>query len=613
MNLLGLLAYQIGRHDDAGALLVRSIQINPNAGDYHNNLGLVLVAKRMIPQAIGEYRRALELQPQYPEALFNLGYALCLQGAWEQAVGAFNHSLAIRPDDGETRLALARALTHLRRLDEAVAEARRAAELLPRSSEARVTLGMILHGTGDVDGAISAYLQALAIEPNRVDALNHLGISFRATGRHQQAMECFRRAIGVNPTNACVDSNRVYEMHFMTEYDAHPLLKEHQLWNLRHAERLGEIIMPHGNGRDENRPLRIGYVSPDFREHVVGWNLFPLLRDHDRNAVEIFCYSSTAVPDGLTLRLKSLANCWREIGQLSDSQAADLIRADQIDILVDLSLHSAGNRLLVFARKPAPVQVSYLGYSSTTGVRAIDYRFSDPYLDPPGSDVSCYSEQTVRLPRTYWCYQPGGGAPAVSASPAAANGYVTFGCLNNFAKASAPAIDTWALLLKEVPRSRLVLHCPPGGHRAEVMQRFARAGIGPNRVELVGYQPWPQYMETYNRIDIALDSFPFNGGITTCDAIWMGVPVVTLSCATAVGRAGRSIVMNVGLPDLIAGSVADYLRIATTVAGDLPALAKSRGRLREYLLSSPLMDARQFARDVEGAYRCMWQQWCRKR
>jgi predicted O-linked N-acetylglucosamine transferase (SPINDLY family) len=272
----------------------------------------------------------------------------------------------------------------------------------------------------------------------------------------------------------------------------------------------------------------------------------------------------------------------------------------------------AGNRLVTFAHKPAPVQVTYLGYCGSTGMDTMDYRLSDPYMDPSDSDFSLYSERTIRLPETYWCYSVAGPTPDPSPPPAATAGYVTFGCLNNFAKVSPPALDLWAEILRSVPRSRLIVHSHPGTHLDAVRERFAGKGISPDRLQFPSRQPWAQYVRTYGRIDIALDPFPWGGGITTCEALWMGVPVVSLLGRTAVGRGGASILTNVGVPELVAPAPEQYVQIATDLAKDLPRLAELRRTLRARMQASPLMDAPRFARNVEAAYRQMWRNWCQQ-
>ena len=423
---------------------------------------------------------------------------------------------------------------------------RQAIALKPDLAEAHYNLGNALRDNGQLDEAISSYKQALRLKPDFGKVHNNLGNVLKSTGQLDEAIDCYRQAVRFSHNSAGFHSNLVYALPLHPGYDAGMIFGEVRRWNQEHAEPLRELIRPHTNDRNPDRRLRIGYVSPDFREHVVGQNLLPLLREHDQARIEIFCYANMVRHDALTDQLRRHANAWRSIVGRSDSQAADLIRQDGIDILVDLALHTAHNRLPIFARKPAPVQVTYLGYCGSTGMEAMDYRLSDPYMDPPDADLSLYSERTIRLPETYWCYGVAGPTPEPSPPPAMAAGYATFGCLNNFAKVSPPALDLWAEILRRVPRSRLIVHSHPGTHLDAVRERFAGKGISPDRLEFVGRQPWPQYVQTYGRIDIALDPFPWGGGITTCDALWMGVPVVSLLGRTAVGRGGASILANVG-------------------------------------------------------------------
>jgi predicted O-linked N-acetylglucosamine transferase (SPINDLY family) len=351
-------------------------------------------------------------------------------------------------------------------------------------------------------------------------------------------------------------------------------------------------------------------VSADLRDHVVGWNLLPLLLSRDPAFAELFCYSDVLSPDGMTDKLRACFDVWRHTAGLSHARLAELVQRDAIDILVDLSLHTAGNRLLAFARKPAPIQVTYLGYCGTTGMDSIDYRISDPHMDPADADLTCYAETTVRLPQSYWCYRPGGPTPEVAALPADARGRITFGCLNNFAKVSPGALDAWAGILLRVPRSRLLLHVPPGDYREKTLARLIHRGVAREALEFLPRQPWDQYVQVYNSMDIALDPFPFGGGITSCDALWMGVPLVSLAGKTAVGRGGASILNNIALPELLAQDVDQYVRIAAELANDLPRLRHLRTRLRTRMQDSPLMDAPAMAKDLEQAYRRMWVRWC---
>jgi predicted O-linked N-acetylglucosamine transferase (SPINDLY family) len=356
--------------------------------------------------------------------------------------------------------------------------------------------------------------------------------------------------------------------------------------------------------------LRIGYVSPDFREHCQSFFTIPLLSNHDRKAFEIFCYADLRRPDAVTQRIRGYVDGWQSIVGMTDEEAARKIREDQIDILVDLTMHMASGRPLIFARKPAPVQAAWLAYPGSTGLSAMDYRLTDPYLDPPGLNDHFYSETSIRLPDSFWCYEPLVTELLVNPLPAQSTGHVTFGCLNNFCKINEPVLRLWAQVLKTVDRSRLMILCPEGSHRQALLDLLQREGISSDRIELVAGRPRLQYLELYHRIDLGLDSFPYNGHTTSLDSFWMGVPVVTLVGQTVAGRAGLSQLTNLGLPELIAQTSQQYVQIAADLAGDLSGLAELRRTLRERMQASPLMDAPRFARNIEAAYRQMWRNWC---
>jgi predicted O-linked N-acetylglucosamine transferase (SPINDLY family) len=395
-------------------------------------------------------------------------------------------------------------------------------------------------------------------------------------------------------------------------YDGRSIAEEYRRWNGQHAEPLRKFIEPHTNNRDPDRRLRIGYVSPDFRDHVVGRNLLPLFRQHDRRHFEITCYAQTPRRDAMTSQFQQYSDRWRNIVGLSDEQVANQIRQDEIDILVDLALHTSGNRLLVFARKPAPVQVTFAGYPSSTGLSAIDYRLSDPYLDPIGMDESIYSEQTIRLPDSFWCYDPLDCRDIpVNPLPALDSGVVTFGCLNNFCKVNDDVLALWAKVLRQVDNSRLLYLAPLGSCRARTLERLREEGLDPRRVEFVGRQSRREYLETYHRIDLGLDTFPYSGHTTSLDSLWMGVPVVTLVGNRAVARAGWCQLSNLGLGELAGQSPEQYVQIAVELAKDLPRLEQLRSTLRRRMEQSPLMDAAKFARNIEAAYREMWHNWCK--
>jgi protein O-GlcNAc transferase len=480
----------------------------------------------------------------------------------------------------------------------------------PKHAESLHLLGAIAHRVGKDDIAEDLIRRSIAIKPDRVVAHSNLGSILKYKGQVVEAVSEYRRAIELDPADASIDSNLVYTMLFHPGYDSKAIAEELRRWNQRHAQPLGKFVQAHSNDRSADRRLRIGYVSPDFRDHVIGRNLLPMFQHHDRKKFEIVCYSQVLRPDAATGQFRGKADGWRSILGISDEKVAEQIRTDRIDILVDLALHMAKNRLLVFARKPAPVQVTFAGYPGSTGLETMDYRLTDPYLDPPGLDDEFYSEKSYRLPHSFWCYDPLGAGVAVNALPAQTQGHITFGCLSNFCKVNEPVVRLWARVLKTVDRSRMVILCPEGNHRQRLLDLLQREGIDSDRIELVAQLPRIKYLELYHRIDVGLDGFPYNGHSTSLDSFWMGVPVVTLVGKTVVGRAGVSQLSNLGLTELIANAADEYVRIAGELAGDLPRLAELRGTLRQRMEASPLMDAAGFTRGIEAAYRQMWRTWC---
>ena len=610
LELLGVIAHQVGKNDVAVDLIRQAIALEPNFPEAFNNLSVALKELGRFPEAIAACRQAITVYPKYTSAYNNLGNVLKDTGQLNDAVAAYRQALTFEPNNTSAHLNLGNALKDQGRIDEAIASYRRVLALSPDYAEAYSNLGAALQTKGDLDEAIAAFHRSIALSPRFPDSYNNLGVALKDQAQLDEAIAAYRQALALNPTLADVHSNLIFTMHCHPAYDALAIAAEYRRWNHQHAEPLKQFIRPFSNNRSPDRRLRIGYVSPDLREHPVGWFLLPLLANHDRQRFEVFCYAQSPASDAFTQRLRSHTDAWRSIVGVSDMQAADLIRQDHIDILVDLAMHTAGNRLLLFAHKPAPVQACYLAYCSSTGLATMDYRLSDPYLDPPGADDSLYTEQTLRLPETYWCYQPTLTVPEVGPLPSLAQGRVTFASLNNFCKVSEATLATWGKLLRAVPSAQLVLHSCAGSHRQKLHEWMAQDGIDVSRVQLVGKMPLADYFRLYQRIDIALDTFPYGGGTTTCDALWMGVPVVSLRGQTAVGRGGLSILSNVGLPELVGQSEDEYVHIAQALAEDLPRLTHLRATLRNRMQQSPLMDAQRFARNVEAAYRQMWAAYC---
>ena len=530
-------------------------------------------------------------------------------GQLSAAEAGYRQILAENPNQPEVFYNLGLVLRTGGRLNEAVEAYERALELRPRFPEAINNLGVVFERLGRLDEAEDVFRHALLLEPDSSDTLSNLGGVLKDLGRLDEAVECLTRAHALDPGNARIHSNLIFTLHYSPAYDAAALHRAAAQWGEQHASGAESVQRQFSNDPDPNRRLRIGYLSSYFRDHCQALFTIPLFSNHDHHRFEIFGYSDVTAPDAITARLQGYTDGWRQTTGLNDSEAAAMIRQDKIDLLVDLTLHMADHRLGVFAEKPAPIQVTWLGYPGTTGVKAMDYRLTDPYLDPAGTD-SFYTEQSIRLPESFWCYDPLTEEPPVNPLPADAAGFVTFGCLNNFCKVTDPVLDLWAQVLRSAPNSKLLLLAPVGSARTRVK---ARLGLVSDRVEFAAYQPRCDYLELYHRIDIGLDTFPYNGHTTSLDALWMGVPVISRTGSTVVSRAGLSLMTNLGLPELVAETNDQFVHLATSLANDRKRLVTLRSGLRERMRRSPLMDAARFAKNMEDAYRLMWQSWCEKR
>jgi predicted O-linked N-acetylglucosamine transferase (SPINDLY family) len=609
LHLLGVIAHQSGNSADSIGYIERAIQLNGDSATAYSNLGIAYQALCQTSKAIDCFRRSLKLNPNDAQTHLNLGVALKSQGKLDDAINCYREAIRLQPDCAEAHNNLGIELQHQGQWREAIACHRHALELMPGCAEVHNNLGNALNGQQQRDEAIASFQRAIEIQPNYPEAFNNLANALKDQGRLDEAVECFRRAIELNPEFVVAHSNLIYTQLFCPDLNRHEILAEHCRWSERHALPLKKLIERHTSEPIKHRRLRIGYVSPDFRDHCQAFFTTPLFRNHDHTQFEIVCYSDVARADNITNQLRQHIDLWRNIVGLNDEQVATLIRQDKIDILVDLTMHMAGNRLLVFARKPAPVQVSWLAYPGTTGLNTIDYRLTDHFLDPPDQSDGCYTEESIRLPDTFWCYDPLTEKPDVSALPATKNDFLTFGCLNNFCKVNPQVLKLWARVLKSTDRSRLIVLSAEGRQREGVLSILATEGVTGDRVSFVSNKPRRKYLNYYHDIDIGLDTFPYNGHTTSLDSFWMGVPVVTLVGSTVVGRAGVSQLMNLGLPDLIAASPDQFVAIAMALANDLPRLRILRASLRHRIQKSPLMDAQRFARNIEAAYREMWQRW----
>jgi predicted O-linked N-acetylglucosamine transferase (SPINDLY family) len=424
-------------------------------------------------------------------------------------------------------------------------------------------------------------------------------------------MESLHKALTLQPGLAMAYDSRLLALNYLPEATPAAIYEEHRRYAAQFEAPLQPSWSAPTNTREPARRMKIGYVSPDFRLHPVAFFIEPVLAHHDRREVEVYCYYNNTLQDAVTARMQAYADHWLPCQGTTDEALAARIRADGIDILVDLAGHTAGNRLLVFARKPAPVQVTYLGYVATTGLTAIDYRLSHIDADPAGAE-RYNSERLYRLPRSLWCYRPPLDMPAVvTETPARRSGHISFGSLNNIAKVSDPAVALWSRLLQALPGSRLIMAgVPPGSAQQHILARFAAHGIAAARLELHPKLSHPSFRELHHRIDIALDAFPHNGNTTTCESLWMGVPVISLIGDRFVARFGYTLLKGIGLADLAARDEAAYLAMATGLAADLDRLDALRAGMRARIASSALRDEAGFTRDLEAAYRAMWRAWC---
>ncbi len=597
-----------GMMDMAAEFLKCAVEKSPNASDYLNNLGVCLSATGRHGEAIGFLQRAISIQPTLADAYYNLGIALYSVQRPEEAVAAYQQAIQYRPHHAESHGNLAIAVRGLGQPQAAVDCLLRAIQIKPNFPFALNNLGNLFWELNRPDEAIDACRRAIALDPNYASPHSNLGNAFKEQGLMEQAHAHYTRAVELMPGEPNFLSNLLFSMHFQSRFTAIDLRQHHREWDSRFCRPLRDRIPPHMNDRDPDRRIRIGYVSADFKGHPVGRFLLPMLVNHDRWAFESFCYSDTQLPDAMTEKLRTSSDNWREIHGLSTEQAVQQIRDDKIDVLIDLGMHTAG-RLPIFAYKPAPVQISYLAYCSTTGLSTIEYRLTDSFIDPPGEHDADYLEQSIRLPDSYYCYVPHIETPDPGPLPALSSGCVTFACLNNFCKASSESLSLWCDILKAVPKSRLLLHAKEGSHRNRVIDQFRDNDLDPARLGFLGFVPEEEYLAAHNNIDIALDPFPCNGGTTTCDALWMGVPVISMVGETAVGRAGKSILSNVGLAELVVSTKEEYLHLARELASDLDRVAGLRSTLRARMRSSPLTDAPNFTRHAEAAFRSVWRRW----
>jgi predicted O-linked N-acetylglucosamine transferase (SPINDLY family) len=641
---LGVVAWQAKRPGAARRLFRRTLALDPASAAVLNSLGVALGPERPGAGAPA-HRRALALDAGFVEARINLGEAERAAGLLEETRRSLMRAIVLAPavvaglaglgtaliglvrtEDGILwcRRALAAAplepVAHAGLLageaaagrpEAALGAGRRAIALLPAISALHLEQGRVLQGQDRIRLAERAYRRAIAAAPEEPHGWNALAQLAKDRGELDRAIALFGAAVERAPGEAVYLSNLLFALCFSETVPPAEIFARHREYERRFGAPLARFRRPHANSRDPERRLDVAYLSPDVRRHPGGYFFEAFLAHHDRTRFKVTVYSTTRLADAFTERLAPLADTWSTLVDLDDERTAERIRKDGIDILVECTGHMAGNRLPMLARKPAPVQVSFPLYPNTTGLDAVDYRIMDPYFGPPGAEA-LHSEILVRLPDVHVCYTPGTDAPEPPARPPCLEtGRVTFGCFNNYAKVRDPVVRLWARILTALPESRLVLKWYGlGDERPDwVLDRFARHGVEPGRIVTLGFQK-TQY-DAYLGIDLTLDPFPANGGTTSCDSLWMGVPVVTLAGETPFSRVGLCHLTNLGLTELVAGSAEEYEAIVLGLARDPGRLERLRRGLRQRMAASPLVDGARYTRNLEAAYRTMWRRWCR--
>jgi protein O-GlcNAc transferase len=608
-NLAGALR-GLGRRDEAHTVALEAVRLAPRLAQARNNLGNTFLDRGDFPASQACYVEALQLDPGLVPAWRGLGDVLVRQGQHAEAIRAYREAVRRQPRDVASRCRLAQVLLDSGQRAEAVTEARQAVVDDPGDALSRNTLGNALVETGDLDAAAEEYRAALSRRPGWSVPRHNLGICQQRQGRMEEARAAFRQALADDPADALAGSTYAGSLFYDPGANAATLLREHRHWAERHV--IGVPAAPYANTRAPERRLRVGYLSPDFRAHAAAFFLQPILANHDSEQIEAICYAEVAAPDARTAELRHLAHGWRATVGLSDRELAECIRHDGVDVLIDLGGHLAGGRSRTLAYQPAPVQVSYLGYPGTTGLSAVHYRLTDGVADPAGAEAG-YSEELVRLPGCFCCYQPPPPLAIDPVPPSRRTGFVTFGSLHKLEKLNPRVLDLWCELLRDLPATRLLLarHHLRGATADYWRGEFRQRGIAPDRLVIEAPAPVEMgHLRLYDRIDVALDCFPWGGHTTACEALWMGVPTVTLLGERYAGRMVASVLQTLGLSSWVAKSGTEYRHIAMTLASDDGVRADLRSTLRGRLLASPLCDGKAFTRGLEATYRQLWRRWC---
>lgn len=609
---LGDICRERNQLDEAAALIARAVELAPNDVAVLRAQGDLSLARRDWKEALLYLDKVLALEPGNIMVSLNRAVALVEMGDALAAIDALESCLTKGVSEQWVYEMLGLVFAHRGQWEVALESLEKAVEENPENTNAWNTLIIAYNKLGKMDKAEAAGKRALELNPDQVSALINLAGLYIDQGRHDEGVATFQRALACDPENMVAYAGVMFGMLFSSQAKVADILEMGQRFDRNVCLPLRKDYRFSDRERSECRKLRIGWLSSDLRAHPVGAFIAPLFPCFDTSRVETYVYDNWPTEDRVTALIKPSAKVWRSVRGLGDGALAESIRADEIDILVDLNGHTAGHRLGVFARKPAPIQVEWLGYPGTSGMSAIDYVLvpNDPFLVQSDWCV----EKAWALPS---CYGVRGDIPDIPLReklPCEENGYFTFACMNRFSKVSSAALDLWGTLLSMVPDSRLILIGRGGADVTTVddlRRRFSEKGVAAERLIILESQPVNEYFATYNRADLCLDPFPFNGGTTGFDSIWMGVPFVTLLGDALHSRAGSNILKYVDLEDLVTDNEAAYVEKAVELTRDLPALRACRAGLRERMQASPLLDAAAFAHGMEEVFRNMWKKWCR--
>ena len=614
LSKLGGIQFELGHFDDAVTSYGQALEIRPDNAENHNNLGATLQKLGRLDAAILSYRRALEIVPDLAGLHNNLGNALKALGRLDEASECYCHALDLKPDFAEAQNNLGTVQHQRGKIVEAMTSYQKAIEIDSDCFDAHNNMGVAQQQIGQLNAALTSYRKTLKINPEFVETQTNLGSVLADLGQLEDAAACYRRALEIQPDYSFAHSNLLFIHNYLANLPPTELLGEAMRYG-KIVEQKARAYSSWNNLPDPDRCLRIGIVSADLRIHPVGYfaeGVLTALKSQSSGHLELYVYSNHVQFDAISERIETCCRVWRSALGISDEILAQSIREDGIDILIDLSGHTGNNRLPLFAWKPAPVQVSWLGYFATTGVDAIDYLIADPWTLPKSEEAG-FTETIWRLPETRLCFTPPNVDIDVGPLSATTNGYITFGCFNNLTKITDGVVSLWARILCAIPRSRLFLknqQLKEISGQQSVIERFAAYGIDQGRLILETYAPRADYLAAYNRVDIALDPFPYTGGTTSVEALWMGVPVLTLAGKQFLARQGVGLLMNAGLPEWVASDQDDYLSRAVALASDLQSLASLRAVLRQQVLASPIFNAPRFAQSFEAALRGMWKKWC---